>query len=168
MRRLASAALCLAAAACAAPGPYPSLAVRDVERRYAAEQAAVPEPPPPLPPADAALAERVRALIAEARRGQAAFAAELDVARAAVAAAGAPQGEAWVLAQQAVSRADAARTPTTRALGDLDAIAFEQAADAALTGSDLQLLTAGLEEIAELARAQDAALAALRARLRPA
>ena len=168
MRRLASAALCLAAAGCAAPGPYPSLGVRDVERRYAAEQAAIPEPPPPLPPPDAGLAERVRALIDQARRGQAAFAAELDDARTAVAAAGAAQGEAWILAQQAVSRAEAARTPTTRALADLDAIAIDQAEDAELTGSDLALLVAGIDEVEALARAQYEILAGLRARLRPA
>ena len=38
-------------------------------------------------------------------------------------AAGSPQGESWVAAQQALSAAQAARGPTTRALGDIDGLA---------------------------------------------
>lgn len=158
---------CLAVAGCAAPGPYPSLAVRDVERRYAAEAAAPEAAPPPAVPADAGLVERVRALIAQAEAGQAAFAAELPEARRATARAGAPGAEAWVLAQQAISRAEAARTPTARALADLDALVLREAAAAWLSAADYAVLTAAIDRVAALRNAQDAALAALNAQLRP-
>ena len=168
MRRLAFPILLASlAAGCAAPGPYPSLAVRDVERRYEAERTAMPEAEAPLPPADTGLAERVRALVARAEAGHAAFLAQVDEARALAAAAGAAGGEAWVLAQQAVSRAEAARTPTAHALGDLDALALAQAAEGTLTGSDLAVIAAGLAEVEALKERQNEALAALKAALRP-
>ena len=167
MRRPLFLLLCLGAAGCAAPGPYPSLAVREVERRYAAEQTALPEPEPPMPPADAGLAERVRALVAQAQRGEAAFAAEIGDARARVAAAGAAGGEAWILAQQAISRAEAARTPTTRALGDLDALLLAQAAAGTLSGGDLALIEGAMAEVDALKAQQNDALAALKGALRP-
>lgn len=166
--RIALSLLCCAVlAGCAAPGPYPSLAVRDVERRYAAGAAAPEAAPAPVLPADAALAERVRALVAQGEAGQAAFASELPAARAAVARAGAAEGEAWILAQQAISRAEAARTPTTRALGDLDALMLREVAEASLGAADYALLTEAIGRVEALRSGQDAALAALKAALRP-
>ena len=109
----------------------------------------------------------MRALIAQAEAGQAAFAAELPEARRATARAGASGAEAWVLAQQAVSRAEAARTPTARALGDLDALVLREAAAAELSAADYAVLTAAIDRVAALRNAQDAALAALKAQLRP-
>ena len=159
---------CLAVAGCAAPGPYPSLAVRDVEARYAAAAEAEAEAAPlPVIPADAALAERIQTLIAQAAAGQAAFAAEFPAARAAAARAGSAGGEAWIAAQQAISRTEAARTPTARALGDLDALVLREAVAAELSAADYALLTEAIERVAALRNAQDAALQVLKAALRP-
>ncbi|MFN3388770.1 MAG: hypothetical protein ACK40O_07530 [Allosphingosinicella sp.] len=62
----------------------------------------------------------------------------------------------------AISRAEAARAPTTRALGDLDALALRQAEEAALGAADYALLVDAIERVAALRDGQDQALAALR------
>jgi hypothetical protein len=106
--------------ACAAPGgPYPSLQPR-------AAEAIDPRVPVERPlndrPVTPALASRLAELVAEAHSGDAAFAPAADQAERLAAAAGAPQSEGWVAAQQALSSAVAARAPTASALGDIDAI----------------------------------------------
>src|SRR5688500_412328 len=111
----------LAIAGCSTPpGPVPSLAPR-------AAEAIDPRVPvgegEPLRSVDAALAARLAELVGLARQGDSAFTAAAGEAQRLAAAAGAPQSESWVVAQQAVSAAVAARAPTTRALGDIDALA---------------------------------------------
>ena len=109
--------------ACSASGVYaPSLTPRAAE----AIDPRVPIPDtPPAGPADAALVSRLNALVAEARAGDADFRAAADEAERLAAGAGDPQSESWVVAQQALSAAVAARAPVTKALGDIDAIASE-------------------------------------------
>lgn len=108
--------------ACSTPpaGTAPSLAPRAAEAI---------DPRVPIPndlivgPADPSLSAHLAALIDQAQAGDAAFRDVVGEAERLTAAAGPPQSESWVLAQQAVSAAQAARAPTTRAMGDIDAIA---------------------------------------------
>ena len=67
--------LCLVVllAGCAAPGPYPSLAPRPIERALA--EADLPRPAPPPAPDAPEVAQGVSALIAAARSGGALAAA---------------------------------------------------------------------------------------------
>src|SRR5947208_16850674 len=73
---------------CAQDGPFPSLAVRPAERQYAEEARREPTAPVPLPD-DPAVAERVAALAAEARRGEGEFNEAYGAAAALAARAGA-------------------------------------------------------------------------------
>lgn len=105
------------------PGAYPSLAPRPIERTAIEEPAVQPtEATPPVadPARDADVATQLAAAVA----AQAQFAAELEPARKAVAAAAgqAVGSEAWVMAQQALSRLDQRRGPVTAALANLDAM----------------------------------------------
>jgi hypothetical protein len=146
---------------CAAEGDYPSLAPRPVEKELAATD---PAPPAPLPD-DPALAKRVAALAAEAQRGEAEFEAALPAARSAVAGAGAPGGESWVEAQQALSRLEAARRATVQALADLDALALAEAGKTSLSGADLERLRAAVAALQAIADRQHDQIAGLQARL---
>ena len=110
----------LGLAACApAGGPFPSIQPR-------AAEAIDPRVPVPAQvndrPVSASLAGRLAALVAQARDGDAAFGSVADEAERLASAAGEPQSESWIAAQQALSAAVEARGPTVRALGDIDAI----------------------------------------------
>ena len=110
----------VALGACAAPGgPYPSLQPRAAE---AIDPRVPVERPLNERPVTPALASRLAELVAQALSGDAAFAPAADEAERLATAAGAPQSEGWVAAQQALSVATAARAPTATALGDIDAI----------------------------------------------
>ncbi len=106
--------------ACSTPGgPYPSLAPR-------AGEALDPRVPVERPindrPVTPALAARLAELVGQAERGQSDFAPLAAKAEQLANGAGGPQSDGWVEAQQALSAAVAARGPTARALGDIDAI----------------------------------------------
>ena len=100
-------------------GPFPSLQPRSAEAI---------DPRVPVPgavndrPVNPALASRLAGLVGQARSGDAAFDPLVDEAERLAAAAGDPQTESWVVAQQALSAAVEARGPTVRALGDIDGI----------------------------------------------
>jgi hypothetical protein len=131
-----------------------------------AQLAALDEAPPPPPlPDDPELQGRMTPLIAEARRGQAQFEAALPAARAAVARAGGAGSDSWVEAQQAVSRAEAARATTTGALADLDALTMAEARSRAVSESDLARMRAAVAEIQGIADRQHEAVAAMEAEL---
>jgi hypothetical protein len=110
-----------AATGCASTsGPVPSLAPRAAEAidpRVPVLTATTPQPASP------ALAVRLEELVGQARSGEGAFAVAAGEAQRLAAAAGPPQSETWVVAQEALSAAVAARAPTTKALGDIDGIA---------------------------------------------
>jgi hypothetical protein len=147
MRRLAIALITATlVTGCKQPGgPYPSLQPR------AAEGIDPRLDVGPLTPAAAvspSLAAQLAELVATARAGNGAFGPAMAEAERRAAAAGAPQTESWVVAQQALSAAIAARAPTMRALGDIDAIAARQ------------LEERGTIPPADLAAVQDAAAAA--------
>src|SRR3982751_597668 len=107
--------------ACSVPGgPYPSLQPR-------AAEAVDPRMPVVRPindrPVTPSLAAQLSTLVDQARSGSAAFDGAASEAERLAAAAGAPQSEGWIAAQEALSAAIAARRPTATALGDIDALA---------------------------------------------
>jgi len=151
-------------AACTAPqGVAPSLAPRAAESI---------DPRLPIPnevptgPVSPALASRIAELVAQARSGDAAFVPAVVQAERLAAGAGAPQTESWVAAQQAVSVAQAARGPTTRALGDIDALAANALAQrGGIPAGDLAAVQEAAAAVARIDRAQAERIDALQARL---
>ncbi|HEY0044386.1 MAG TPA: hypothetical protein VGB62_07530 [Allosphingosinicella sp.] len=161
---LAALGLLALAAGCAEPGPYPSLAPRPIE----AELAALDEAPPPPPlPDNPDITARAAEIAAQARGGSPAFEAALAAAERAVRAAGAPGSDSWVAAQQAVSRVEASRAATTRALGELDAYSVSSATTRPLSPTDLERLAAIVGEVQAIADRQSEALSRLQRALRP-
>jgi hypothetical protein len=68
------------------------------------------------------LVSQLAELVNEARAGDAEFQAAADQAERLAANAGAPQSENWVVAQEALTAAVAARGPVGTALGNIDAL----------------------------------------------
>lgn len=156
--------LALAMTACAAPsGPAPSLAPRAAEAidpRVPVAGAVVPRP------VDPALASRLSDLVGQARGSESAFVVAAGEAQRLTDAAGAPQTESWVIAQQAVSAAVAARAPTTRALGDIDGIAATALAQqGGIAPADLTAIESAAAEIGAIDRRQAEAIDAIQRRL---
>ena len=117
-------------------------------------------------PADSALVTKLAALRAQAALGDAAFQPAIAEADRLAAAAGAPQSEGWILAQQALSAAIAAREPTARALGDIDALgATKLQVQAGLAPNDLAAIQSAGAEVGAIDRRQVEAVAAIRSRL---
>ncbi len=141
----------LLAAGCAAPGPYPSLAPRPAEKAYADD---AEERKPTPQPDDPALAGEIDRLLAEAKAGAADFDSVFPAAEAAASAAGATGSDAWLEAQQALSRLEAARARTTAAQADLDRLAVERSGTATLGEGDSERLRRAVAEIQALADAQ--------------
>lgn len=100
---------------------FPSLAPRAVEK-LPIEDPVSDSTGPVAVPADAATAAAIRAQLAAAETARGRFDGELaDARRAVAAAAGQPaESEAWIAAQQAISRLDQERGPVTSALASLD------------------------------------------------
>lgn len=120
MRAAALLPIVLTVAACSSTGgPYPSLQPRAAER---IDPRLPVERPINDRPATPALTARLDALVADARSGNAAFETAMSEAERLAAAAGAPQGDGWVAAQEALSAAVAARRPVSEALSEIDAI----------------------------------------------
>jgi hypothetical protein len=118
-------------------------------------------------PADPALIARLAALVAQAAAGERTFRAAAADAQRLAAGAGAPQSESWVVAQQALSAAVAARAQTTRALGDIDAVAAEALAErGGLAPADLAAIEAAAAEVSALSRRQAETIDSIAARLR--
>lgn len=150
------------AAGCAAPGPYPSLAPRPAEKVYSDDDE---ERQPTLQPEDPALAVEIDRLVAAARAGGEEFDARLPAAETATAAAGGPGSDSWIEAQQAVSRLEVARTQTTTALADLDALSVQRSGAGTLGPGDRERLRSGLAAVQALASAQAERLQRLEGRL---
>ncbi len=153
-----------ALAACGVPeGETPSLAARPIEGIADAPMRAIAAVPSA---SDAALASRISDLVSRAEQGQSAFAIALPRTRSAVSAAGSAESESWIDAQTALSALDSARSPTTSALGELDAILADQALFGEPAETD-RLLDARMRVTAldaEQAEHYEALLSALRSR----
>jgi hypothetical protein len=149
---------------CASPGgPPPSLAPR-------AAEAIDPRAPVVRPindrPVDAALARRLAELVSQARSGDSAFRGQAETAQRLAAAAGPPQSESWIAAQQALSAAIDARAPTTTALGDIDALGADKLqAQAGLAPADLAAIRSAGDEVGVLDQRQAQVIAAIQRRL---
>ena len=152
---LAAAALL---AGCVAEGPFPSLAPRAVER---ADPTAEPVRTAPAVPSDIALRARLSELIALARQGERDFDAAYGRAQAAAGAAGARGSESWIDAQEAISRLEAARAETTRALAELDGLAIERS-DQPTNAGDHAALLAAIEQAEAIAAGQQGRIDRLR------
>ncbi|HYI40888.1 MAG TPA: hypothetical protein VE053_11275 [Allosphingosinicella sp.] len=141
----------LLAAGCAAPGPYPSLAPRPAEKAYAEDSE---ERKPTPQPEDPALAGEIDRLLAAGKAGAAEFDSALPAALAAAGAAGAAGSEAWIEAQQALSRLESARARTTAAVADLDRLAVERISAGTLGSGDSERLRSAAAELQALTDAQ--------------
>jgi hypothetical protein len=154
----------LALGACApAGGPFPSLQPR-------AAEAIDPRVPVVRPmndrPVDPALAAKLAALVSQAHDGDAAFQPIAANADRVTQNAGAPQSEGWIAAQEAVSAAIAARGPTARALGDIDASgAVALQTNRGIAPNDLAAIQSAAAEVGALDRRQAERIKALQQRL---
>ena len=151
----------LALAGCVAQDGFPSLAMRPAERHVSFEP---PIHPRAEVPSDAGLRDRLRTLQGQAAEGDRAFREVLGSAERAVGAAGGFETESWVEAQQALSRLESAREPTTRAQSDLDELAIARA-DAPTSDEDYAALQAAVDSVGRIAASQQQQVDRLRARL---
>lgn len=133
-------------------GPYPSLQPRSAEGI---------DPRLPVAPVSApssvstALSSQLDDLVRQARAGDAAFVPAVARAERLASAAGAPQTESWILAQQALSAAMAARAPTTRAMADADELAARQVTQrGTISTADLTAIQRAAATISSIARSQ--------------
>ncbi|NUT01607.1 MAG: hypothetical protein HOP96_11590 [Sphingomonas sp.] len=151
--------------ACSTPaGNPPSLAPRAAE----AIDPRVPIPNEvPVGPADASLSDHLAALIDQAQAGDSAFRAAAETAERLANAAGAPQSESWIAAQQALSVAQGARAPTTRALGDIDGLAATALkTKGGIPAGNLNAIQAAAAKVSEIDRRQAERIEAIENRLR--
>ena len=153
-----------AVTACSTPGgPYPSLAPR-------AAEAIDPRVPVVRPindrPVTAGLNGRLAELVSRAQAGQSAFAPLAAEAERLANGAGSPQSDGWVAAQQALSAAVAAREPTARALGDVDALAADAlATQGGIAPNDLAAIQRAQAEIGTIDQRQSNRVKAVQSRL---
>lgn len=150
--------------ACSSPGgPYPSLQPRSAE---AIDPRVQPLRPMNDRPVTAALASRLASLVAEARTGDSAFQPAAANAERLAAAAGAPQSEGWVAAQEALSAAIAARKPTTTALADIDTLGAQALqTNGGIAPNDLAAIQSAAAEVGSLDQRQADRIKAVQQRL---
>jgi hypothetical protein len=165
MRRgLVPLSLVVALGGCTTPGgPYPSLQPR-------AGEAVDPRLPVDRPmndrPVSPALAARLAELVGQAHAGEAAFDAAASQAERLAAAAGAPQSEGWIAAQEALTAAIAAAGPTRAALGDIDGIgATALQSQGGIAPNDLAAIQRAGAEVAAIDQRQAARIKAIQQRL---
>jgi hypothetical protein len=165
----------LAVAGCAASGSYSSLGLRAAELGLPGGSAPVGCPVPrdaaaavrpgealvSAPPSDPAYLGRINALVTEARAGQTQFEGLLPAAQASAARAGAPGSDAWIAAQQDVSRLEAARGRTVQALSELDALGVQPAQGGPVSPADYAALLEAADQVRAITEAQDAAIDAI-------
>jgi hypothetical protein len=142
---------------CTTPGEFPSLARRAVEDLPMEEPIRV-DPPVAARPA---LRDQLAGLVAEARQGDAAFEAAYGIAAPLARAAGGSGSESWIAAQEALSRAEAARRPTALALARLNQLLIDNADDPTAP-EDHQALVAAMDQVAALADNQVGRIGQLR------
>jgi len=154
----------LVLAACSAPGgPYPSLqprAAETIDPRLPVER------PINDKPISGELAGRLSTLVEQARNGSAAFDSAAAAAERLAGNAGGRTSESWIAAQQALTAAIAARSPVTRAAGDIDAIAATALQTrGGIAPKDFAAIQRAAEEVGGLNDRQAARIAALQRRL---
>ena len=164
MRKPLFVTLLLLTACSSSSGPYPSLQPRTAEAIDPRIQPVRPINDRPVSPS---LAARLAALVEQARSGEAAFAPEAANAERLAGAAGAPQSESWITAQEALTAAIAARAPTATALGDIDTLAGTALqTQGGIAPSDLQAIQRAAAEVSAIANGQAGRIAVIQKRLR--
>jgi hypothetical protein len=152
-------------AACSSPGggPYPSLQPRAAEEIDPRIQ---PVKPVNDRPVSASLASQLAALVDQARSGEAAFEPAVASAERLAGSAGSAHSEGWIAAQQALSAAIAARTPTATAQADIDALGARLLqTQGGIAPNDLKAIDSAAGEVALIARGQTDRIAAIQRRL---
>ena len=155
----------LALAACAAPqAQAPSLAPRAAEtidpRVPVAEAPVATEATP-------ALVQELNALVAQAIAGDQAFHAPAANAERLASGAGAPESESWIVAQQALSAAVAARAPVTRALGEIDSLGARRIQQlGGMSAADFNAISGAAARVSEIDAREAARIEQIQARLR--
>jgi hypothetical protein len=150
--------------ACSTPGgPYPSLQPRTAE---AIDPRVPVERPINDRPATASLTSRLAALVDQAQGGNARFDSAASEAERLSASAGAAQSEGWIVAQQALSGAIAARQPTVQALGDIDELAANALqTQRGIAPNDLAAIHRAAELVGAIDRRQSERVDAIQRRL---
>jgi len=150
---------------CSTVADHPSLAPRAIERFTTTEPAPAPPPPAALPE-DASRQERAGLLLAQAIESDARFQERLAEVRTVVASGSgaAPGSEAWVQAQQAISRIETLREPVSRTLADLDQLQIDAAQAGIGTEAEGELASA-IQKVASIDARQEEEIAALRERV---
>ena len=141
----------------------PSLAPREAE----AIDPRVPIPDEiPTGQVDAALAERLQALVAGARAGVAQFEARQATADRLAAGAGPMASESWVAAQQALSLLVEQYGITARAVADIDRLAADRLESRHwIQPADRNAIAAAAEEVGAISASQSAAIERLTGQL---
>lgn len=161
-RALALSALLLSA--CSSPGGrYPSLQPRTAEKI----DPRVPiERPMNNRPAGAALTAHLASLVDEARTGERAFDGVAANAEQLAGSAGAPQSEGWIVAQEALTAAVAARKPVASALSDIDEIgAAALQSQGGIAPNDLAAIDRAATEVAGIDQREAERIKAIEQRL---
>ena len=150
--------------ACGTPGgPYPSLQPRAAE---AIDPRIPVERPVNDRPVTPALAARLSELVAQAHGSEGAFDSSASSAEQAAAAAGPPQSEGWIAAQEALSAAVEAHGPVAAALADVDAISANALqTQGGIAPNDLAAIHRAAAEIGAIDQRQSARIKALQDRL---
>jgi hypothetical protein len=109
---------------------------------------------------------QLSSLVEQARIGDAAFGPAADAADRLAGAAGSPQSESWISAQEALSAAIAARKPTALAEADIDALAANALqTHGGIAPNDLKSIQDAAAEVAVIARGQTSRIDAIKRRL---
>jgi hypothetical protein len=117
-------------------------------------------------PVDPALAGHLAELVSQARSSDATFQSAAAEARRLAEAAGAAQSETWIAAEQALTRAIAARDATVHALGDIDALGADRLqANAGLAPNDLEAIKHAGAEVGVIDDRQARTIKAIQDRL---
>lgn len=153
-----------ALAGCSTPsGTSPSLAPRAAE---AIDPRVPVDDPVRSGPVSAELAGHLAALIDQAQAGDGAFRDAVARAEQLASNAGARQSESWIAAQQALSSAQAARGPTTRAMGDIDALGSQAlATNGGISAADLAAIQKASAQVYAIDQAQVQRIRAVEERL---
>lgn len=115
---------------------------------------------------DAALAQRLQALVEAARAGTSEFNAQESEATRLAAAAGPAASESWIAAQQALSRLVERHGVTTRAAGDIDALAGSRLGGLHwIRPADREAIAAAAAEVGSINEAQTGAIERLTSQL---
>ncbi|HEX6072920.1 MAG TPA: hypothetical protein VFY95_07930 [Sphingomicrobium sp.] len=150
--------------ACApAGGPFPSLQPRAAEKIDPRVPVVRPMNDRPVSPA---LAARLSELVNQAQGGDVTFRPLVEQAERLAASAGDPRSDSWVVAQEALSAAIAARDPTINALGDIDGIgATMLQSQGGLAPADLAAVQGAGAEVFAIDQRQADAIKAIQRRL---